>query len=97
MIEDIKQELLELNFNVDSIGIVYWIEAVKIVKNNPLVWDMIDIYEGVAKIYNSTKIRVERAMRTAINPAKENIQKQYGYYGKIRNSTFLSLIRYKLI
>lgn len=95
--EDIKQELLELNFNVDSIGIIYWVEAIKLIKNNPLVWDMIDVYEYIAKIYNSTITRVERGMRTAIAPARANIQKKYGYYAKIKNQTFLDLIRFKLI
>ena len=95
--EDIKQELLELNFNVDSIGIIYWIEAITIIKNNPLIWDMGDIYEKVARKYNTTKSRAERGMRNAISKAKENIQNKYGYYGKIKNQTFLDLIRFKLI
>ena len=93
----IKKELLELNFNVDSIGIIFWVEAITFVKNNPLVWRMEDIYENVAKTYNTTYSKVERAMRFAISSAKENIQKKYEYYGKIKNSTFLALIRYKLI
>ena len=95
--DEIKKELLELNFNVDSIGIVYWVEAIKLIKNNPLVWDMLDVYEHVAKLYNSTKSRVERAMRHSIEPARENIQKKYGYYAKIKNQTFLDLVRFKLI
>lgn len=95
--DEIKKELLELNFNVDSIGIIYWIESIKFIKENPLNWNMIDIYEYVAKIHNSTKSKIERGMRTAIEPAKENIQKKYGYYAKIRNQTFLDLIRFKLI
>ena len=95
--EDIKNELLELNFNVDSIGIVYWIDAIKIIKNNPLIWDMRDIYEKVAKKNITTSSKVERGMRTAITPAKENIQKKYGYYNKIKNQTFLDLIKFKLI
>lgn len=95
--DEIKQELLELKFNVDSVGIIYWIEAIKLIKKNPLVWDMIDIYENVAKTHNSTKYKVERLMRYAIFPARENIQRKYGYYGKIKNQTFLDLIRFKLI
>lgn len=35
--DEIKQELLELKFNVDSVGIIYWIEAIKFIKKNPLV------------------------------------------------------------
>lgn len=95
--EEIKNELLELGFNVDSIGIIYWVEAIKIMKENPLIWDMIDIYEKIAKKYNSTYPRIERCMRHCMEHAKPNIQKKYGYYKPIRNQTFLSLIRYKLI
>ena len=95
--EDIKQELLSLDFNVDSIGIVYWIEAIKYVKNHPLAWDMMDIYEYVAKKHDTTASRAERGMRTAIQTAKDKIQQRYKYYNKINNSTYLNLIRYKLI
>ena len=95
--EEIKNELLELGFNVDSIGIIYWVEAIKIMKENPLIWDMIDIYEKIAKKYNSTYPRIERCMRHCIKNAIENIQKKYGYYGTIKNQTYLSLIRFKLI
>ncbi len=95
--DEIKQELLELKFNVDSVGIIYWIEAIKLIKENPLLWDMEDIYNYVADAYNSTRARVERGMRTAIEPARENIQNKYGYYAKIKNQTFLDLIRFKLI
>lgn len=95
--EDIKNELLELNFNVDSIGIVYWIDAIRFAKNHPLVWDMMDIYEHVAKKHNTTSSKVERGMRTAIKTAKDKIQEKYKYYNKIYNSTYLNLIKYKLI
>ena len=95
--EDIKKELLELNFNVGSVGIIYWIDAIEIIKNNPLIWDMHDIYDFIAQRHNATISRVERAMRFAIEPAKEYIQRKYNYYNKIRNHTYLDLIRYKLI
>ena len=97
IIDEIKQELLELGFNVNSRGIIYWIEAIKYAKENPTVWETYFIYEYIANIYGSTATRVERAMRVAINPAIENIQKKYNYYGKIKTSTFLSLIKFKLI
>ena len=97
VIEQIKEELIELNFNVNSVGIAYWIEAIKYAKENPLVWNMTDIYENVAKKYNTTTSKVERGMRTAISPAKKNIEKKYKYYNKINNGTYIGLIRYKLI
>lgn len=96
-IEEIKKELLELNFNVDSLGIVYWIDSIRIIKENPLIWDMIDIYEKIAIKRKSTPTRVERCMRHAIKNAKENIKNKYGYYGKIKNQTYLDLIRFKIL
>lgn len=97
VIDEIKQELLELGFNVNSVGIMYWIEAIRFAKENPTVWETYFIYEYVANIYSSTASRVERAMRHAIKDAEKNIQKKYSYYGTIKNSTFLNLIRFKLI
>ena len=97
VLNDIKQELLELGFDVDSVGIVYWIDAIKYSKANPLEWKMGIIYEFIAEKHNSTISRVERAMRHSMIPATKNIQKKYGYYNKIRNSTFLNLIKFKLI
>lgn len=96
-IDEIKQELLELGFNVNSRGIMYWIEAIKYAKENPTEWETFFLYDYIAKRYGSTERRVERAMRVAIAPAIENIQKKYNYHGKIKTSTFLSLIRFKLI
>lgn len=95
--KEMKKELLELKFNVDSIGIIYWLDAIKILKENPLIWDMCDIYLKIAKKYKVSYYAVEKAMRFAIGPAKKEIQKKYGYYDKIKNSTYLNLIRFKLI
>lgn len=91
--KNIKQELLELNFNVNSIGLLYWIEAIKIYRKNKYS-GIIELYEDVAKKFNATKSKVERGMRTAILPARENIQNKYHYYNKIKNKTFLNLITY---
>ena len=95
--DEIKNELLELGFNIDSIGTIYWIEALRIVKKNPLNWKITELYKEIGKKYNSTYHRVERGMRHSIENAKPNIQKKYGYYKPIKNQTFLNLIRYKLI
>ena len=97
MMDEIKKELLELEFNADSIGLVYWIEAIKYIRNNPLSWDVMAIYEHIASEFNTTKTRAERNLRNAITPAKKNIQEKYKYYRPIRNQTFLNLIRYELI
>ena len=95
--DEIKKELLELEFNADSIGLVYWVEAIRYIKDNPLSWDTMDIYEYIAQKYETTVTRAERNLRNAIAPAKKNIQEKYNYYRPIRNQTFLNLIRFKLI
>jgi len=97
MLKKIQAKAIELGFDVDSIGIIYWIDAIKYSKENPLEWKMGIVYEYIAEKHNSTSARVERAMRHSIIPAIENIQKKYGYYNKVRNSTFLNLIKFKLI
>jgi len=97
MMDEIKKELLELEFNADSIGLVYWIEAIRYIRDNPLCWDTMEIYDHIADKFNTTKIRAERNLRNAITPAKKNIQEKYKYYRPIRNQTFLNLIRYELI
>lgn len=97
MEDKIKQDLLNLGFNIDSIGVVYWVDAIRYIQKNPLCWDVFDIYDYLAKKYNIKNTAVERSLRTAINPAKKNIQEKYNYYGKIKNQTFLNLIRLELI
>lgn len=95
--DDIKQELLELNFRASSIGLVYWIEAIRYFEKNMRTYEMMDIYYHIAKKYKSTIKLVERAMRYTLEPAKKNIQEKYHYYDKINTQTFLGLIRFKLI
>lgn len=94
---DIKKELLQLGFNVDSRGIIYWIDAINYVKEHPNWWDMMDIYDFLAQKYDISIAIAERNLRTAIQPAKKNIQEKYGYYRKIKNVTFLNLIKLELL
>ena len=95
--EEIKKELLDLGFCISSIGFVYWVDAINIVHINPLELDIMNIYKNIAIQHDTLVSRVERCMRHAIEPAKNNIRKKYGYNGRISNKTYLSLIRYKLI
>lgn len=97
MLKEIRKELTYLGFNINSRGFEYWIEAIKYVNENPINWTMMEVYEEIAKNYNYSKTCIERTMRYAIEPAKNNIQKEYNYYKKIRNKTFLNLIKIKLI
>jgi len=89
----INKMLLKLQFNVTSIGFQYWITAIQYRKNNYKYNNTIEqVYQYVAKIHNTTRTRVERAMRTAKATATEQIQKQYNYYNKLTNKTVLELL-----
>ena len=47
--DEIKQELLELGFNVNSKGIAYFIDAIEYIKENTLELETMTIYEYIAK------------------------------------------------
>ena len=91
--KDIKNNLIKLGFKVDTVGFRYWIEAIKIYKQDSWRYGftMQYLYNEIANYYGSTATRVERALRTTSNNAKENIKNKYGYYGKITNKTILEL------
>lgn len=87
-------KLLKLKFNVASIGFKYWATAIMIYKKNYFKYNntIEQVYHEVAKIYNTTRTRVERSMRTAKATATEEIQKQFNYYNKLTNKTVLELL-----
>lgn len=89
----INKMLLQLQFNVTSIGFNYWITAITQYRKNYFKYNTIEqVYHDVAKIHNTTRARVERAMRTAKATATEEIQKQFNYYNKLTNKTVLELL-----
>ena len=90
----IPKVLLKLQFNVSSIGFNYWITAIKQYRKNYFKYNntIEQVYHDVAKIHNTTKTRVEKAMRTAKATATEEIQKQFNYYNKLTNKTVLELL-----
>ena len=98
MYHDINKLLLKLQFNVSSIGFHYWATAIKQYRKNYYKYNTIEqVYQDVAKIHNTTRTRVERAMRRAKATATEQIQKQFNYYNKLTNKTVLELLtRYAL-
>lgn len=94
-VNTISKLLLKLQFNVSSIGFKYWITAIitQYRKNYFKYNNTIEqVYHDVAKIHNTTRTRVERAMRTAKATATEEIQKQFNYYNKLTNKTVLELL-----
>ena len=93
-VNTIPKILLKLQFNVSSIGFNYWITAIMQYRKNYYKYNntIEQVYQDVAKIYNTTRTRVERAMRTAKATATEEIQKQFNYYNKLTNKTVLELL-----
>lgn len=90
----INKMLLELQFNVSSIGFLYWATAIMEYRKNYYKYNntIEKVYNVVAQIHNTTRTRVERAMRTAKATATEQIQKQFNYYNKLTNKTVLELL-----
>lgn len=90
----INKMLLQLQFNVSSIGFNYWVTAIRQYRKNYYKYNntIEQVYHDVAKIHNTTRTRVERAMRTAKATAIEQIQKQFNYYNKLTNKTVLELL-----
>ena len=92
-VDTIPKLLLKLQFNVASIGFNYWITAIKQYRKNYYKYNKIEqLYYDVAKIHNTTRTRVERAMRVAKTTATEQIQKQFNYYNRLTNKTVLELL-----
>lgn len=95
---EIKDMLLSLSFNLNSIGFKYWITAINICQNN--LKNSIEIekvYQQVAKIHNTNRNRVERTMRTARETATERIQEKYNYSLKLTNKSVLILLAENII
>ena len=97
----IPKLLLKLQFNVSSIGFKYWVTAIMQYRKNYFKYNntIEQVYHDVAKIHNTTRTRVERAMRTAKATATEEIQKKFNYYNKLTNKTVLELLthNYKIL
>lgn len=90
----INKLLIELKFNVNSIGFQYWVIAIIEYRKNYWLYDnsIEKIYNYVAETSNTTRNRVERAMRHARETATETIQNRFEYYNKITNKTVLKLL-----
>lgn len=86
-----QKYLLQLGFNITSIGFDFWLTAIRIYLKNRQI-SMMTLYNEIAKMTNKTASQVERAMRTASATAKEKIKKMYNYDGKLNNRTILNLL-----
>lgn len=96
---EIKDMLLSLSFNLNSIGFKYWITAISINQNtnNYLKNSIENVYQQVAKIHNTNRNRVEKSMRTARETATERIQEKYNYGLKLTNKSVLILLSENII
>lgn len=93
-VSTIPKILLKLQFNVSCIGFKYWTTAIMLYRKNYFKYNntIEQIYQDIAKKHNTTRTRVERAMRTAKATATEEIQKEFNYYNKLTNKTVLELL-----
>lgn len=92
--EKIIQKLLELGFNTNTKGFLYWIEAIKYSKDKIAEYKMENVYNYIARKYNDTDVRVERAMRVSRTPANSKIQQEFHCNKSISNKAFLNIIKF---
>lgn len=84
-----QKYLLQLGFNINSIGFDYWIRAIEVYQPNV---KMKSVYFTLAQFFGKKPSLIERGMRTASETAKEKIKEYYKYDGKLSNKTILNLI-----
>lgn len=87
-LEDI---LDELQIKVSLLGYKYWITAVELYLENKTI-KMMKLCREIAKKYNTTGSRIERALRHAIEDKEETIQRYFNVKYDIDNSAFLALL-----
>ena len=95
---DIKEKLIELNFNVSSKGFDYWIILINeyIKKRRYVTLD--SIYNMIAKMDNTTRDRVERNIRTASSQALPIIREHYKYKNKrLSTKDILELMYWEMV
>lgn len=97
-IEDIKEKLIELNFNISSKGFEYWLILInEYIKRNKYT-TLESIYNLIAKLDNTTRDRVERNIRTASKQALPTIRNHYKYKNKrLSTKDILELIYWEMI
>ena len=94
----IQEKLIELNFNVSSKGFKYWIILINDYLNKNKYTTLENIYNRIAKYYNTTRDRVERNIRTASSQALPTIREYYKYKNKrLSTKDILELIYWEMI
>ena len=82
-----------------AVGFNYWITALYKYSKNHYKYDntIEKVYKDVAEAYGTTRTRVERAMRTAREPATKEIHEAFNYHLKLTNKTVLELLTHAII
>ena len=94
----IQEKLIELNFNVSSKGFKYWIILINDYLNKNKYTTLENIYNRIAKYYNTTRDRVERNIRTASKQALPTIREYYNYKNKrLSTKDILELIYWEMV
>lgn len=87
----IEDLLDELKIKPNFLGYHFWITALEI-STEQTTKGISEIYEEIARKYNTTKSKVERNLRHTYEDKKEMIQKYFNVSYKINNSTLLALM-----
>lgn len=97
-IVDIKEKLIELNFNISSKGFEYWIILINEYVKNKRNITLENIYKLICKLDNTTRDRVERNIRTASSQALPTIREYYNYKNKrLSTKDILELIYWEMV
>lgn len=92
--EKVKKLLLELGFNMDSLGTIYWLDVFDYCQKHPLNTPFKEVLASVSSNLGITKYCLESQLRRAMDTAQDSIQKMFNYKGKITTKTFLILVLY---
>ena len=91
---EIKNILLKLQFNVNSKGFDYWMQAIHLYTTFNGKIKMTELYKQLALEFITNADAIERNMRTASKTAYKNIQEYFNYNNKITNKVILQLFRF---
>lgn len=91
---EIRQILIKLQFNINSKGFDYWIQAIHLYTTFNEKIKMTELYEQLAFEFITNADVIERNMRTSSKTAHKNIQEYFNYDNKITNKAILQLFRF---
>lgn len=95
---DIKEKLIELNFNVSSKGFEYWIILVNEYYISHRYKTLESIYNMISELENTTRDRVERNIRTCSKQALSTIREHYKYKNRrLSTKDILELIYWEML